>query len=116
MPGPSDRRPTSRELGHTLAAATEQRDDGTLALVLTGELDMNATRILGPLAREIIDQCRGDVDVDASGLRFCDAGGLGALVALNNQLREQNRRLRITVASAPLARLLAITDLEGLLR
>lgn len=116
MSGPRDRESTSPELYSALSAAAEQREDGTLALVLAGELDTSTSRALGPLAREIADQCGGDVEVDARALRFCDAAGLGALVALNNELREQGRCLRITSANARLARLLAITGLAHLLR
>lgn len=116
MSAPRDRRPASPERCGTLAVATERRPDGTRWLVLAGELDLNGAQSLRPLAREIVEEGAGDVEVDAGSLRFCDAGGLGALVELNNQLCEQGRRLLITGANARLARLLMITDLENLLR
>lgn len=92
--------------------------DGTSAVVaVCGELDLHSAGELRGALRSLADAGHTRVVVDFSGVRFCDAAGLGALVAGNNRLRERGGgALSLIGVRPPQARLLRITGLDRLFR
>lgn len=69
--------------------------DGYAEVVLTGELDLlTAPMLRAQLAALILDGHR-QVRVNASGLTFLDAAGVGSLVEAQQQFRALNGELRL---------------------
>jgi anti-sigma B factor antagonist len=90
---------------------TEAHGD-TLRVTLAGEFDLTA-----------IDEFRHQiehapiewqhVEIDLRDVVFMDSSGLQALVSLNNRARERGLDLTLVRPSQPVARLLALTGLDG---
>jgi anti-anti-sigma factor len=118
----------------TAAASTRQRDtlavvladpslvveasilDDALMLRLVGEADFSSTR--ASRTAEIDDLYRAlegkDVLLDLSGLAFIDSGGLGWLLRLRAAAVARGRRMRITGAHGPVARVLTLSGVGPL--
>ncbi|MDI2129014.1 STAS domain-containing protein [Yinghuangia seranimata] len=88
-----------------------------MVVELFGELDIASAAALGDALEEVLEARRGArVVVDLSGLDFCDASGLGALVAGYHSAREQGGELRLVCPEGLTRRLLRITELTDLMR
>ncbi len=90
-------------------------DPRARVLALAGEMDMAA---LGPFevaAASLTVGRPGDVTVDLQALRFIDASGLGALVALSNKLQRSGWRLIVQHPSPRVGRVFAVAGLSTLL-
>ncbi|HTJ67718.1 MAG TPA: STAS domain-containing protein [Actinospica sp.] len=82
-----------------------------VVLALVGELDLiGQVRLRAELAR-LAELEPPLLVLDLCGLRFVDAGGLGALVAARKQLAAWSGRLMLAGASARVCRLLRIVRL-----
>lgn len=80
---------------------------------LTGELDSAEA---GGLQGLLDDARRGErVDVDASGLTFVDSTGLRLIVDWHRRLGELDGTLVIRAPSTAMVRVLAATQLDGVL-
>jgi anti-sigma B factor antagonist len=86
---------------------------GRADLRLAGELTLATA---GRFLEELIDveDCRPEVLViDLRRLRFIDSVAIGELVAAHKRSRGAGRRLVLVTAEGPIARLLALTGLDG---
>lgn len=102
-------------LGPILEASTRVRR-GTVPIVsLRGELDIAGADALEDLVLEVLLRHGPDVVIDASGLVFCDATGLGALVWCANEAGRAGGRLTVVRPSHRLCRLMRLVDLDRLL-
>jgi anti-sigma B factor antagonist len=85
--------------------------DGSAAIVLAGDLDLDTvpelTRVLDPL----IQDGPPDVVIESSGLSFLESSGVAALVVAQNKLCKRNRRL---IVRAPRPNVLRILEITGL--
>jgi anti-anti-sigma factor len=83
-----------------------------LVLVVVGEVDVSTTEVLdhGLDRAEATDAKQIVIDLDR--VDFMDASGLSVLVR-HAAADTDRRRLRLTSGSAPVRRLLAMTDLRG---
>jgi anti-sigma B factor antagonist len=82
--------------------------------VLRGELDVtDATRFARALPVAATSGFR--VIVDLAGLAFMDCSGLSALVSARVQARRAGGDLALAAPQQPVARLLFLTDVAGLL-
>jgi anti-sigma B factor antagonist len=89
---------------------------GTTPIVsLRGEIDLAGTDALESLVLEVILRHGPDVVIDASGVVFCDARGLGALVRCANEAGRAGGRLTLAYPSHRLYRLIGLVGLERLL-
>lgn len=89
------------------------------ALTLIGELDLSTRDLLERAGQELAratHACGTDVVVDAAGLSFVDAAGLGALVSLSDLLAAAGIHLCIPYASPQLRRISALCELDEKLR
>jgi anti-sigma B factor antagonist len=84
-------------------------------LHLSGELDVASAPDLRAALDEQLAAGRQVIEIDATGLRFCDAAGLGVLVAAEQRCQAIGAQLRMIAVSPTMARLLSITGLTGLL-
>ena len=106
-----------------MAAATQddQHQAATLALshrvVLTGEvivdiggeLDIATTGAAVSYVRDIIDNHHGPVIVNLTGLEFCDAQGLSALLRMANYADQTGHPFLLASPSARLLKLMRAT-------
>lgn len=78
-------------------------------VTVSGDVDLASVATL----RAVLDGERhgttGDVEVDTSGISFCDSVGLGALLAARRDLAAAGRTLRLVNPSPCVIRLLLLT-------
>lgn len=90
--------------------------DGTLVAAVTGEIDLRTVRALRARLSELGHQATagggGRLVLDFSGVGFCDAGGLGALVGVRNELRARGGELSLARVRPQQWRLFQITGLD----
>ena len=89
---------------------------GTAVLQLSGEVDLAEETVLQDLLDEVASLGAAHVVVDATGVSFCDAHGLGLLVAAAERLRRAGCELSVRGADARLYRLFQTTGLIEWLR
>jgi anti-anti-sigma factor len=89
--------------------------DGRIAVVtVSGEIDLRtAERLRGGLLG-VAGAGYRRVIVDFTGVRFCDATGLGVLIATRNRLSESGGRLVLAGVRPTLRRLFDVTNLGRL--
>jgi anti-anti-sigma factor len=98
-----------------LRVEVSREPDGTAYLTLIGELDCCGAPAVCRAVDVAARRGTGGVLVDVAGLTFCDAAGLGVLVAAHRRLRECGRCLILVNPRPRLTRLLAVSRLEYLL-
>ncbi len=99
--------PTQLELSHSIGA------DGYQVVSVSGELDIATAEVAYAYITEVIDGWPVPIQVDLSGLTFCDASGLGALARIANHARRVGRQLRLTSVRPSLLKIMRITGLDG---
>jgi anti-sigma B factor antagonist len=85
--------------------------DGVVRVCIVGELDIAAVDDFRSLADTALRATKGALCIDMSAVSFIDACGLGALIAVRNQARDQGVELSIGKRSPSVARILVLTDL-----
>jgi anti-sigma B factor antagonist len=101
----------------------EVRFDGTVErlpgnavrVMLRGDLDLATAPMLETLLASAVTRSSGEVDVDLSAVRFCDASGVNVLVRSWTRLRDCGRRLRLFGVPPQLAKTIEITETTQLL-
>jgi anti-anti-sigma factor len=81
---------------------------------IAGEIDVHTVGELRTVLLDLAGEGHRHVVADFSGVRFCDAAGLGALVAVNNHLAESGGTLRLVGVRPAQRRILKITGLDRL--
>ncbi|MHB1583220.1 MAG: STAS domain-containing protein [Acidimicrobiales bacterium] len=79
---------------------------------LRGEVDL---AVADDLAAALIGLDGAAMEVDLSQLDFIDAAGIGAIVRVNNHLRDAGHHFVLTGARGPVRRVFELVDLGGLL-
>jgi anti-sigma B factor antagonist len=99
-----------------MTIARERQGDWTV-LVVHGELDLYSQPLLREEVHGVDDGAAPKVAIDLSDVGFVDSSGLGAIVGSLQHVRARGGDLTlIAPAGAPLARMLALTGLDELLR
>lgn len=86
----------------------------TAVIEVTGEIDLRTGQILRTRLLELASAGFGRIIIDFVGVRFCDAAGLGVLVAVQNKLRPQGGRLVLARVRDAQRRLLRVAGLHHL--
>jgi anti-sigma B factor antagonist len=94
----------------------ERRDGASAVVEITGEIDVHTSRELRTIMLALADEGRVHVVAEFTGVRFCDASGLGVLVGVNNRLVEAGGGLRLAGVRPAQRRILQITRLDQLFR
>ncbi|MFC9583602.1 STAS domain-containing protein [Streptomyces yangpuensis] len=85
-------------------AAAIRRADGHLKVAVSGEIDI----LSAPQLQVTLDEALSDgarvVEVDFSGVEFCDCYGLGVLLKARRRAAEQGTLLRLVSVTSPLVR------------
>src|SRR5215211_259268 len=106
-----DSRPAPRYAAAELTATVAQ--DHSVTLVgLSGELDLATEGVLAAIVDPLLTTAAPIVRLDLSGLTFCDARGLSALLGARRRLMASHREVRIGGAGRWLRRVLQLTHLE----
>jgi anti-anti-sigma factor len=93
------------------------RRDGVSAVVeIAGEIDVHTSGELRTILLALADEGHTHILADFTGVRFCDAAGLGVLVGVNNRLARDGGSLRLTGVRPAQRRILRITRLDELFR
>jgi anti-anti-sigma factor len=86
--------------------------DGFAEVTIRGELDLATADRTVRFVTDVIDQHHGIVSADLSGLTFCDACGLGALVRIAAHAEHAGRTFEMTGPSRAITRIMSITGLD----
>jgi len=92
---------------------TTEHDDGTLVLVVCGDLDAYSAPLLDDRAQQFGRHTGTNVVLDLSGASFVDSSGLRALLSAHQQLDALGKTLVLRDPSDALVRLLEIAGLRG---
>jgi anti-sigma B factor antagonist len=87
--------------------------DGRAVAVIRGELDAATAPGAQEYVRQVIERSSGPVAVDLSGVSFCDARGLRALVGMSAAARAAGRRLSLTGARPGIRKIMRITGVDA---
>lgn len=85
--------------------------DRAVVAEVAGEIDLRTGAILRKRLFELTDAGFGHIIIDFDGVRFCDAAGLGVLVAAQNRLRGQDGSISLARVRPAQRRLLRIAGL-----
>lgn len=86
---------------------------GEVIVDIGGELDIaTADTAVSRYVTDIIDHHHGPVVVNLTGLRFCDARGLSALLRMANYAEQAGCPFMLASPSPPLIKLMRITGLD----
>ncbi|MGI5228333.1 STAS domain-containing protein [Actinoallomurus sp. CA-142502] len=99
-----------------MTARVVRRDDALAVVEIVGEIDVHTSGELRVILLALADEGRTHIVADFTGVRFCDAAGLGALVGVNNRLARDGGSLRLTGVRPAQRRILRITRLDQLFR
>jgi anti-sigma B factor antagonist len=86
--------------------------DGLAVVALGGDLDLATVDRTVRYVSDIIDRHNGPVSADLSGLEFCDACGLGALIRIASHAEQAGRRVEFIKPSRAVARIMRITGVD----
>ena len=94
------------QLGYQVTA------DGHVVVAIGGDLDLATADRTVRYVSDIIDRHDGPISADLSGLAFCDACGLGALIRIARHAEQAGRRLEFIKPSPSVARIMRITGID----
>jgi anti-anti-sigma factor len=86
--------------------------DGLAVVTIGGDLDLATVDRAVRYVSDIIDRHDGPISADLSGLAFCDACGLGALIRIATRAEQTGRRLEFVKPSRAVARIMRITGAD----
>jgi anti-anti-sigma factor len=98
------------------AASPEQvvverrREGGACSVTITGEMDVTTALVVADALARALDSGAARIYVELAGVTFCDASGLGLLIDARREARERGVRLVLVAPSAPVRRLLDVTE------
>ncbi|KAB2341107.1 STAS domain-containing protein [Actinomadura rudentiformis] len=98
-----------------LRVTVVQANDDLAVLAVSGEIDLHTADTLRTALRELDTAGHHQLVVDFSGVSFCDATGLGALVSAHNRAGEHGGALRLAGVRPAQRRLLQISGLHRVL-
>jgi anti-sigma B factor antagonist len=99
----------------TCLTVTLSSDETVTTVRLAGELDIACESAMAETAEQVRTVGRREVVLDVARLRFCDARGLAAILALRRRLDDAGARVTLRGAGPRMVRLLHLTGLEQLL-
>ncbi len=89
-----------------------QISDGLATVTVRGDLDLATAERTVRYFAGVIDRHDGPVSVDLSGLAFCDACGLGALIRVSAYAEQTGRKVEMTSPSRAAARIMRLTGVD----
>ncbi|POX51934.1 anti-sigma factor antagonist [Streptomyces sp. Ru72] len=105
--------PPQHLLPPCLRVETHQ-DGDRVAVVVSGELDIDTEQALQDALREAVRRSVGGVDVDLGGVDFCDCSGLNVLLSARSQALADAKTLTLGPTGPSVDRLLSLTGTRTL--
>ncbi|MEV2229209.1 anti-sigma factor antagonist [Streptomyces phaeochromogenes] len=84
------------------------------AVVIAGEIDLDGEQALKQVLSRALAESVTGVDLDLSGVEFCDCSGLNALLRLRRRALKVSKTVVIQAADPAVERLLAVTETASL--
>ncbi|MFG2167347.1 STAS domain-containing protein [Micromonospora chersina] len=100
----------------TFTVTHARLDGGPARLRLAGELDLSTAPELTAAIDRLVAEGHRELLLDLTELTFCDSTGIAAFVRGDNLATAAGGWLRITGATGRVARVLAMTGLDDVLR
>jgi anti-anti-sigma factor len=110
---PVGRGPSEADYPAALGLTHRIYADGHATAVINGELDAATADAAREYVAQVIARSSGPVDVDLTGLSFCDARGLRALLGMAAAARTAGRRLRLTGTRPGIVKIMRITGVDA---
>ncbi|WP_240659634.1 ANTAR domain-containing protein [Streptomyces sp. WAC 01529] len=85
-----------------------------MSVLVRGQLDLHAGRRLRSGLRHTVSRPTRAIDLDLSGVRFCDCSGLNLLLSLRQWALEQGKAIVISASSPAVERILDLTGTRDL--
>lgn len=101
-----------RCLGDLIQLSCHVGADRLAVVAIRGDLDAATADLAVRYVSEILDRHDGPVSADLSGLVFCDACGVGALIRIAAHAEQAGHRLQLARPSRAVIRIMRITGLE----
>ena len=105
-----------RDPATSLVTSVVRREGATAVVEIAGEIDVHTAGELRGFLLGLAGEGHVRLVADFSGVRFCDAAGLGVLVRVNNRVAEEGGSLRLSGVRPAQRRILRITGLDQLFR
>jgi anti-sigma B factor antagonist len=86
--------------------------DGLATVAIRGDLDLATADRTANYVTDVIDGHDGPVSADLSGLAFCDACGLGALIRISAYADVAGRQFELANPSAAVTRVMRLTGVH----
>jgi anti-anti-sigma factor len=86
--------------------------DGLATVTIRGDLDLATADRTARYVTDVIDRHDGPVSADLSGLAFCDACGLSALIRMTAHAEMAGRRLELTCPSRAVTKIMRLTGVD----
>ena len=86
--------------------------DGLAVVTIGGDLDLATVDRTVRYVSDVIDRHDGPISADLSGLAFCDACGLGALIRIATRAEQAGRPIEFAKPSRAVARIMRITGAD----
>lgn len=87
-------------------------DHGRMRVSADGEIDLGCAGTLSQVLAECLRTAPQGVDVDLTGIGFCDSSGLNVLLRAREHARAVGVPLTVSAVSAPVARVLDLTHCD----
>jgi anti-sigma B factor antagonist len=112
---PAGRGPSEAECPAPAALGLTHRiyPDGHATAVIRGELDAATADAARDYVAKVIARSSGPLAVDLTGLSFCDARGLRALVGMAACARTAGRKLSLTGTRPGIIKIMRITGVDA---
>lgn len=104
----------SAQAGH-VRVRVDPTEDGGATVRVAGELDVAGAPLIDDALQMVPAARRRDVRLDLRAVSFCDCAGLNAFIAGDAMLRAAGGRLTLIRPSAPVRRLLSLTEIDRFL-
>ncbi|MFF1449246.1 ANTAR domain-containing protein [Streptomyces sp. NPDC058274] len=105
--------PSTRRRPLSLQAESYPAGDRVL-VVVSGDIDLDTDQVLLRALRDALARSVSGVDLDLSGVDFCDCSGLNILLCMRRRALEEGRTIAVRAVSAPVDRLLTVTGTRSL--
>jgi anti-sigma B factor antagonist len=86
--------------------------DGLVTVAIRGDLDLATADRTANYVTDVIDGHDGPVSADLSGLAFCDACGLGALIRISAYAEVAGRQFELANPSPAVTRVMRLTGVD----
>ena len=110
---PIGRGPSEAEGPAALGLTHRIYPDGHATAVISGELDAATADDARDYVSQVIARSSGPVQLDLTGLSFCDARGLRALAGMAACARTAGLQLRLTGTRPGIAKIIRITGMDA---